>query len=88
MGLELCSYSSDGIDPKSGSKGLSVPEVYSLGHRIDVVLDITIQLEPMALSNTGDARTKDRSSILIDLNMRKCKAGILAAIWLVKGICL
>lgn len=48
MGLELCPYSSDGIDPKPDSKGLSVPEVSSLGHMIDVVLDITIQSEQMA----------------------------------------
>lgn len=55
---------------------------------IDILLEITIQSEQTALSYSGHAGTKDRSSILIDLNLRKLKARILAAIQVRKGKCL
>lgn len=52
---------------------------------IGVVLYIIIQLQQMSFSYSGDAGTKGRSSILINMNLRECKAGTLAAIWVLLG---
>lgn len=63
-----------------------MPEVYSLGHIIDIVLDIMSNQSKLHCL-IQEILGQKTGPLLIDLNLRKCKARTLA-IWVLKGKCL